>query len=261
MWLKEGEALPALAYSKVTVAPMRFEPSEKAEMVSELLFGAVVEVKERKDGWLKVMGLLDDYVGWVDMLHLGAWEGAAPEVRHCEFIPNPNFTVSKGDYTCKLTVGASIWFRLNKKATFGKDTWDISDSPAVSRDTHDTLLNTAAEFMGAPYLWGGKTPYGVDCSGLIQILFRTCKILMPRDAHQQATMGKEVKFSEATFGDLVFFANEEGKISHVGMIYDDEATKLLHASGWVRVDDISAKGLFHGEKGELRPFCMVRRVI
>ena len=110
------------------------------------------------------------------------------------------------------------------------------------------LVEFSSTFLGAPYLWGGKTPFGVDCSGFIQIIFRLCGTKLPRDASQQAELGKDVTLNKYQPTDLAFFKNKEGKITHVGMLLDD--MKIIHAHGEVRIDKIDDRGILNVDTSE-----------
>ncbi|MFM7813326.1 MAG: C40 family peptidase [Flavobacteriales bacterium] len=108
-------------------------------------------------------------------------------------------------------------------------------------------------YLGAPYLWGGRTILGIDCSGFSQVVYRILGQSIPRDAWQQAGLGEEVSFvDEAQPGDLAFFDNAEGKIIHVGLILDrlEDSLRIIHASGMVRIDTLDHQGIFNQETGE-----------
>jgi cell wall-associated NlpC family hydrolase len=102
------------------------------------------------------------------------------------------------------------------------------------------------QFLNVPYLWGGKTPFGIDCSGFSQIVVRCIGINLHRDAYQQAEQGKVVSFlEEVQTGDLAFFDNEEGRITHVGIMLNSHS--IIHASGKVRLDNIDSYGILDAE--------------
>lgn len=116
----------------------------------------------------------------------------------------------------------------------------------VEADTRSKIINTALKYFNAPYLWGGRTPLGIDCSGLTQIVYKIAGLNLPRDAYQQAQLGEHFSFlEEALPGDLAFFDNELGEIIHVGIIW--EKNKIIHASGKVRIDNIDHAGIFNLE--------------
>ena len=111
------------------------------------------------------------------------------------------------------------------------------------------MLSFALRFLRAPYLWGGRTPAGIDCSGFTQLIYKSIGVLIPRDASQQVELGNALDFaSEAQIGDLAFFQNEEGRIVHVGMVC--ALGKIIHASGQVRIDKLDDTGIFNADKGQ-----------
>ncbi|MBT3802821.1 MAG: C40 family peptidase, partial [Bacteroidetes bacterium] len=112
--------------------------------------------------------------------------------------------------------------------------------------TNEFLLERAKRLLGIPYLWGGRSTFGIDCSGFVQSLFKLANIALPRDAYQQKEFGHVVDLNESIAGDLAFFANEEGRTSHVGVIMEDQ--KIIHASGKVRIDNLDEKGIFNSER-------------
>ena len=112
-----------------------------------------------------------------------------------------------------------------------------------------TILKIANMYLNAPYLWGGKSLLGIDCSGLVQVVFSICGLQLPRDASQQVEKGDFVNFlGEAQQGDLAFFDNEAGSIIHVGILLD--ATQIIHASGWVKIESIDSNGIISSQTGE-----------
>ena len=111
------------------------------------------------------------------------------------------------------------------------------------------MVEFAQKFLGAPYIWGGRSLFGIDCSGLVQLCARAAGKLLPRDASQQVQEGELVYFlPEIQPGDLAFFGNEDGKIVHVGIMLDSE--RIIHASGKVRIDYLDQTGIFNKERNE-----------
>jgi len=112
----------------------------------------------------------------------------------------------------------------------------------------DTVRETAFAYLDVPYIWGGKSKFGIDCSGFCQQVYKAFGIRLPRDAYQQAALGEVVGFlQEVQCGDLAFFDNEEGKITHVGMMLSSQ--EIIHASGKVRIDKIDNQGIINVDTG------------
>ena len=108
----------------------------------------------------------------------------------------------------------------------------------------DNLVNTALHYLNSPYMWGGKSPFGIDCSGFVQCVYQLHGVQLPRDAYLQAEHGETLGFiDESEAGDLAFFDDEEGKITHVGIIMSDY--HIIHAFGQVRIDRLDQTGIFN----------------
>lgn len=234
----------------VPVSPLRAEASHRTEMVSQLVFGECCEIIEKtRDSWARVRCSYDGYEGWCQASHLTEiddddyekggnaltpdWVGTLEYNGHPMMVPlGSNLTAMKN--------GHAIW-RKNRVHYKGK-TWD----PAGAGRDARSIRQLAFKFLNTPYLWGGKTVFGVDCSGFTQTVFKFFDIPLLRDAYQQATQGEPVGFlEEVRTGDLAFFDNEEGKITHVGILLN--AHEIVHSSGKVRVDKIDNMGVVHAE--------------
>ena len=236
----------------LSIVPCRLEASDPSEMVSQLLFGEIYRVIDERKNWIKIRASHDGYESWIDRKqHL---EIKREEFMSLEKSPRSfsNDLISllqeqeKGSFS-PMVLGSvlpnyndgNITF-LDKEFSFEGE---MIPQPSIGRDL---LIDTAFLYLNAPYLWGGRTPFGIDCSGYSQIVYRMCGIDLPRDASQQAEIGDRLSFiEEATPGDLAFFDNIEGRITHVGILLGDN--KIIHASGKVRVDRIDHQGIFNDE--------------
>lgn len=243
----------AFGIADLSIIPMRSEKSERSEMVSQILFGELYEVLEVEEKWVFVRLMHDRYEGWIDkkMCFLVSDEYAA---RYMEEIPVLstevfNIVVKEGDYGNKLVVSGSVFPFFDadsRKMLIGDDTYTlVSKMKDVSIDSlRDLIIGYALMYYNTPYLWGGRTPYGIDCSGLSQMVYRMAGIDLPRDASQQVMGGQDFSFvEEALPGDLAFFGDDTGAITHVGIIW--EHNRIIHASGRVRVDKIDHQGIFN----------------
>ena len=227
------------AVCKIGQIPVRLSPSEKAEMTNQLLFGEQCEILEEQNTWLLIRSLYDAYEGWIS----GSF--ASEFLKFSENKPEqPQFVVSSptaqlisANNTMLISFGS--WLGTSDKIAGGEQILFHPEQP-----DKDALLSYANQLLGAPYLWGGRTIFGMDCSGFIQLIYKVIGIYLPRDASQQALVGNTLNFiEEAQIGDLAFFDNEEGKITHVALFTDTK--HVIHASGFVRIDPIDHHGIYN----------------
>lgn len=234
----------------LSVVPVRSEPSDKAEMTTQLLFGDLVVVNESWNNWLKIRIIYDNYEGWID--HKQVVEISSDEFLKLSKAPS-QFTkdlveVLQGEAGKLIPVlfGSTVSNLTSNGFQIGEQHFLFEgqlSQPAVIPSIN-SIIEDAMLLLNAPYLWGGKTPFGIDCSGFTQTVFKVNGVELLRDAAQQASQGEAIGLvDEAEPGDLAFFDNEEEKIVHVGIIF--EKYKIIHASGKVRIDMIDHQGIFN----------------
>jgi len=234
----------------VPVSPLRATSSHKSEMVSQLLFGEMVNVLEKgQDNWIKVQCQYDNYEGWITQQHL-----AEPPYQHVPLHLSADWTneILFNNQPMHLSFGSDLRGLANGQAEWGKYNWSFKGNhldPQHARRTEKNILKMAFMFINTPYLWGGRSVFGIDCSGFTQIVFKSFGFPLLRDAYQQASQGEVVGFlQEAKAGDLAFFDNDEGRITHVGILMN--AHEIIHASGKVRVDKIDTQGIMNVDTNE-----------
>lgn len=250
-----------------SAVPMRKEPSDRAEMVNQCLFGELFTILESTDKWLKIRLHHDGYEGWIsDKQYLLA---EADKLKNCVLSFPILGKASLNGERVYLPACSRLWnFHENRAGWKGfRIKFKDKITPLVTKTKPARIIKKAMAFLNAPYLWGGRTLLGIDCSGLVQVVFALNGTQLPRDAWQQATFGTAVDFPSIETADLAFFQNQEGKIIHVGIIQRDKLGQLriIHASGRVRVDHLDEKGIHHAdENGEAHyshTLHSIRRVI
>ena len=154
-------------------------------------------------------------------------------------------SATEANIPIKYLAGGSTLLEQNNQLILGLE----PDTALYYQGNKIDIVGTALKYVNAPYLWGGRTVFGIDCSGFTQIIFKMNGIIMPRDAYQQAELGRTVhSIEDAQPGDLAFFENDKGRITHTGIILKD--AKIIHSSGKVRIDKIDHKGIFNIERQE-----------
>jgi hypothetical protein len=232
----------------LAVIPLRLEPSDRSEIVSQILFGEHFEILETQKQWRKIKLHFDQYEGWIDEKQFQTI--SASEFKTLSDLP----IVLNGDLVeyisygnnqlLPITLGASVSFLSQASINLLHMSFDGLKQEGIQAKSN--LIETAFMYVNAPYLWGGKTPFGIDCSGFTQMVYKLNGYRLLRDASQQATQGVPLSFiEESEAGDLAFFDNEEGKIIHVGIIMDDNY--IIHASGKVRIDRLDHLGIYNAE--------------
>lgn len=237
------------AICNLGIIPLRSEPNDRSEMVSQILFGEHFQILETQKQWSKVKLNYDDYVGWVDskqyqLISEKIYISLSKDViilsaDLVEFVSNNK------NLLLPITVGSSLTF-LNY-AEVNKDNFVFEGLKTTGKKAKEEIISSAFMYLNAPYLWGGKSPFGIDCSGFTQMVYKLNGYHLLRDASQQATQGEALSFiEECEAGDLAFFDNEEGKIIHVGIIMDNNY--IIHASGKVRIDRLDHLGIYNAEQ-------------
>lgn len=239
---------------RVSVAPMRFEPSDKAENASQLLFGDFVEILDSQERWWYIRTAFDNYEGWVDFRQLIlVSEEEYLSGKQIKYLAPPQalniLTDSLGN-KLYLSPASNLPAFTDGFCLLGNQKYEVSFQPKTFDFTDiDSLISTALFYLNTPYLWGGRTFFGIDCSGFVQNVFKLNGIELKRDAWQQAEQGSTVDFlQEVRAGDVAFFDNDEGRITHVGIMLN--TAQIVHASAKVKIDPIDTQGIFSNELGK-----------
>ena len=239
---------------RLSLLPLRKEPAEQSEMISQLLFGEHYYVQELSPNnqWLKVRNAFDQYEGWISLK------------QHHAISEDYFDQINESEYKICTDLVARILFKQQVSYITSGAILPLLNNP-IFKDEDNVAFNGAAKsihqklrvadmiviadkYRNTPYLWGGRSPFGIDCSGFIQIVFRMAGYNLPRDSSKQFCKGQQVSFCEHQAGDLAFFAGKEGQVNHVGLITTQG--QILHASGKVRVDSLDEKGIFNTEQNK-----------
>lgn len=233
-------------FCHLAMIPLRESPKDSSEMMSQLLFGDVFEIiEETATHWIKIKNAYDSYEGYIDPKQGKIISPKEFEDYQDIQLINKESTSLNGSFgSISIPPGCSL---IPSPFSIGDWNFDRTDIAfPLTLGSREDILSLVRQYLNAPYLWGGKTPSGIDCSGFTQMVYKMAGIKLWRDASQQATQGETLSFlEEAQPGDLAFFDNEEGQIIHVGILLS--SNEIIHASGRVRIDKIDHAGIFNTE--------------
>ncbi len=230
--------------------PLRIDASDTSEMISQVLFGEHFTVLETNKQWLYIKLAFDGYKGWIDHKQV---EEISQD--YFEELQNSSYhylnelvsyMTTDDEKLIPLSIGVTLPKYHNQQFIINNKTFKIDGDIKEAKLTKQHVVETAFMYLNAPYLWGGKTPFGIDCSGFSQMVYKMNGYKLFRDASQQAKQGEVLSFiEESEPGDLAFFDNVEGNIIHVGIILANNY--IIHASGKVRLDRLDQSGIYNEE--------------
>ena len=234
--------------SILSIIPVRLEPNNRSEMTTQLIFGEHFKILESIKKWSKIQISHDKYVGWISNnqiqeINFEEYEKLDKEI---PTLSTDILDIIESDFNQPIVIGSVLPTFKSDHALINNKMYKFTGNTTQGFTQRKHLINNAMVFLNAPYLWGGRTPFGIDCSGFTQIIYRLQGIKIPRDAYQQINLGQEINLDNCKEGDLAFFENKYGKITHVGLILENN--KIIHASGQVRIDKLDEKGIFNSEK-------------
>ena len=247
-----------LGIANLSVVPVRREPKHASEQVTQLLFGEGYRVLDQADRWLHIQSLIDGYVGWIDQKQYAPLSEQLPDTYQkglYRIATEPNL-IWKDHRNGDIQISLGSFLIPNEHERI----WVTSGtSKPEKRQERPFLLQFARKFLGAPYLWGGRSQWGIDCSALTQLAYASIGIDIPRDSSDQVAFGQAFDLDKALPGDLAFFAEEE-KLDHVGLVLSDN--EVLHASGYVRIDTLTTEGiLLEAEERLSHKLLTIKRVL
>lgn len=225
----------------LSLVPLRLDPSDKSELVSQVLYGEHFKVLEKRKNWSKIRLAFDNYEGWIDNKQFF-------EITNLDY---DEIDRLKPEYSSDLVEFVEDKFNqlipvlLGSSLNSSKFLDHVHDGNSiVNVQPKNNLLKIASLYLNSPYLWGGKSPFGIDCSGFTQMVYKINGYKLLRDASQQATQGEVLSFiEESEPGDLAFFDNADGDIIHVGIIMENNY--IIHAHGNVRIDRLDQSGIYN----------------
>lgn len=244
--------------SNLSIVPLRAEASDASEMVTQVLYGEHFKILEVRKKWSRIRLAFDKYEGWIDnkqYITISEENYSAFEAKELKLSSDlVDFVTSQDNQLFSICLGSNISSAIFLKHHF--------EGKFISGNLpKEHLIETALLYLNSPYLWGGKSPFGIDCSGFTQMVYKLNGHKLLRDASQQATQGEALSFiEESEPGDLAFFDNDEGKITHVGIIMKDNY--IIHAHGKVRIDRLDHSGIFNYEmRNHTHKLRVIKRII
>lgn len=237
-------------FCHIAIVPIRKENSERSEMISQLIFGDCFKILEQIEDKILIENFDDQYVGWVDQkqtIEISQTDYKAYTAKSKQIVTLDQTYISQTNQKTKQRIIYPIYLGsqlIGEKFQLGDIIFQILKPKSINKTKTNilSLITIALKYVSAPYLWGGKSLYGIDCSGFTQMCYKQIGVNLLRDAKDQITQGEEVKtLEEAEKGDLCFFHNTEGKITHVGIYIGSNL--IIHASGQVKIDPIDQKGI------------------
>lgn len=242
----------------LSIVPIRAEPSDMSEMVSQMLYGDHFKILESRKKWSRIRLAFDNYEGWVDNKQFVT----ITEANYAEFETRPSML--SADVVDIITGPDNQLFSLCLGSNIALCSFlahQFEGKYIAGVLPKERLVETALLYLNSPYLWGGKTPFGIDCSGFTQMVYKLNGYKLLRDASQQATQGEALSFiEESEPGDLAFFDNDEGKITHVGIIMKDNY--IIHAHGKVRIDRLDHSGIFNYDvRSHTHKLRVIKRIV
>jgi hypothetical protein len=247
----------AFGVCHLSVVPVRKEAADVSEMVTQLIFGDFIEILEENENgkWRKIKNAYDGYEGWIDARqYIVVDQRTFEKASHQEMPYCTSFfgLIKAENMVYPIFMGSRLPFLRNNIVELGDQVFIFEGEYAFPSQILDSIqLEVAARmYMNTPYLWGGKSHFGIDCSGFVQQIFRNFSIKLPRDAWQQEQLMQEhIDFGYQETGDLAFFKNASGKVTHVGICLSEN--RIIHASGYVRIDFLSEEGIVTHDTHEL----------
>lgn len=232
----------------LSIVPLRLEPTDTSEMVNQVVFGEHFEVLEKTKKWSKIRLAFDNYEGYIDNkqyenISEKDYRSLSDENKIYAF-ELIDFITDNNNNLTTIPLGARLPFLENNRIQINTTSYTYDGKVSKQQLPKSSIVETAFLFLNVPYLWGGKSPFGIDCSGFTQTVYKLCGYNLLRDAKQQATQGEVLSFiEESEPGDLAFFDNEDGVITHVGIIMNDY--NIIHAHGKVRIDKLDHSGIYN----------------
>ena len=242
----------------LSLVPLRAEASDVSEMVSQVLYGEHFKILESRKKWSRIRLAFDSYEGWIDNKQCTTISEADYfDFENSKLILSSDlvdFVTDSNNQLFSICLGSTI-----SASTFLQHHFEGKSISEILPKEH--LIETALLYLNTPYLWGGKSPFGIDCSGFTQMVYKLNGYKLLRDASQQATQGEALSFiEESEPGDLAFFDNDEGKITHVGIIMKDNY--IIHAHGKVRIDRLDHSGIFNYDvRNHTHKLRVIKRIV
>jgi len=251
----------------LALVPVRLTPSDKAEILTFLLFGECFQVLECSDKWTFVKAVYDGYEGWIDnKQYVNLDEHLCERMSTSYYISHDLLNRVINETTGEsflIPMGSCLPFWNGSSCSINMNSYRVEGNVGLFTPIHSPtqIIAVAKLFLHTPYLWGGKACLGIDCSGFVQIVYKRFGIKLLRDANEQVQQGiTVVSLSEAQTGDLAFFENQEKKITHVGILLNRQ--QIIHASGCVRIDAIDEQGIYKIESDAYsHSLSVIKRVV
>ncbi|MGY0426113.1 MAG: C40 family peptidase [Polaribacter sp.] len=234
----------------LSIVAIRATESDTSEMTNQVLFGEHFEVIEKHKEWSKIRLAFDNFEGFINTKqYLEITEDCYTKIdakTPCYSKELVNFVTNNSNELFTIIIGYSLPFYTNEKLRLGKDIYNYQGDVFSGKHSKNTISKTAFTFLNAPFLWGGKTPFGIDCAGFTQMVYKLCGYNLLRNVKEQATQGEFLSFiEESEAGDLAFFDDDEGEIIHVGIVLNDY--HIIHAYEKVRIDTLDHSGIFNAD--------------